>query len=315
MKRLVSILLFLLVSLMAFPQKISVLVIPDEHWCEDNGYVITQDIQGSLKNYPDYDKAFGDVSMKGAIDKVVKGFEGTYLKAIAYDQLLASYSEDESMRNMATSKKGKAVSHTSYDELVNREQPDIIVKVWYNITKQGANQIFQFSLRGIDTYTSANIATFAPASNSSYSANLIEFVDNAVIPNMDDFLSSLEEHFSDIENSGRSVTVTIQVFEGNDAGIDLDTEYGPEETELVEIIDDWMEKNSVEGQYDRKWSTENEARYEVRIPLRKPGTETRMTAEDFTKQLRKFLSKAPFSIKSDIQKVGVGRCVLRIGEK
>ena len=118
-------------------------------------------------------------------------------------------------------------------------------------------------------------------------------------------------HFEDMAANGREIIVRIKKWDDWDE--DLETEYEGEE--LVDIIEDWMVKNTVKGRFNLSDATENMMLFEqVRIPLYDAnGNAT--DARRFVKGLSKMLKKEPYLIVNKLMMKGLGRATIVLGGK
>ena len=102
----------------------------------------------------------------------------------------------------------------------------------------------------------------------------------------------------------------VRVFDTGE--MDLETEFNG--VELTEIIDEWMNANTVNHIFNKSDASENYIQYEqVRIPLYKTNGAT-MDAESFVRNLRTYL-RQEYQIQSKVMTRGLGRAILVIGEK
>ena len=110
--------------------------------------------------------------------------------------------------------------------------------------------------------------------------------------NMDNFNNRLMDHFQEMQTIGREIVLDIKVFANNAAGVDLETEYNGEE--LVDIIENWLQLNTVQGRFSRQYSSENVANFtQVRIPVYDERGRA-VDANGFAKGLAKMLRKEPY---------------------
>ena len=83
---------------------------------------------------------------------------------------------------------------------------------------------------------------------------------------------------------------------------------------LIDVISDWMVRNTVDGAFNLSSNTEMRAKYEqVRIPMFNDKGRA-MDARMFATNLRKFL-KQQYLIESKVMNKGLGEAVVVIGEK
>jgi len=316
MKRSFLTLAFAAVALLAAAQakKPTLMVVPSDVWCNTNGYVTEVDNMGSTQIIPDYQQALqSDMDLKLAIAKIndLMAERGFPLKDM--EQTLKSIATQNAEQNLMTSKNGNEMAESAIDRLYRTAKADIILELTWNVKEQGPKRVLTYILEAKDAYTGKSIGGANGASTPSFSADVAVLLEEAVVANIDNFNNRLQTYFDDLFANGREVMVDIRVFDNNEAGIDLETEYDGDE--LGEIIDAWMAANTVQGRFSKLGSSENYIAYEqVRIPLYN-NSGVAMDAEAFGRQLRKVLTKAPYSIPVKVQNRGLGRVVLILGEK
>ena len=138
-------------------------------------------------------------------------------------------------------------------------------------------------------------------------------LEEAIVANMDNFNNRLLDHFTEMQTIGREISLDIKVFANNAAGIDLESEFGDEE--LLDIINNWLQLNTVQGRFSMPYASENVANFtQVRIPVYDERGRA-VDANGFAKGLAKMLKKEPYNIPSKVLVKGLGRAVIILGEK
>ena len=295
-------------------KKPTIMVVPADVWCSENGYMTTYDNQGDEVSVPDYEKAMqNDMDLVNAITKIgeLMAERGLPLKDLASTvrSIRQSSAEDEMTVSRSS---GSSLAESPLDKLLNRAKADILVELAWKINTVGPKQSVTYTLRGIDAYTNKQVAAAQGTGAPSFSAEIPVLIEEATLEKMDGFIAQLQAHFDDLLTNGREVTVNIRVFD-NGSGMSLEDEY--DGYELIDIIDDWMAQNTVQHRYSLTDATENMMRFEqVRIPLyRENGMP--MDTRRFVTELRRYLSKEPFNITSKVLTKGLGRADLVLGEK
>nr|MBP7471807.1 hypothetical protein [Prevotella sp.] len=315
MKRIALNIIFVVIAVIASAQakKPTIMVLPADVWCTDNGYVQSFDNQGTIKNIPDYKAALqNNMDLLNVITKIgelmaEKDFPLKDLSATIRN-IEQSTAENE-MTISSTS--GAIISESPIDLLLNRAKADILVELTWKINKLGPKKSVTYTLRGIDAYTNKQVASAQGTGMPSFSAEIPVLLEEAVVANMDGFISQLMHHFEDLQTNGREVAVDLRTFD-NGGDINFEKEY--EGKELQEIIDDWMSLNTVSHRYSLTDATEDMMTFEqVRIPLYKQNGMA-MDTRSFVEQLRKYL-KSNYNITSKTLTKGLGKAVLVIGEK
>lgn len=295
-------------------KKPTIMVVPADVWCSENGYITTYDNQGDEVSVPDYEKAVqNDMDLVNAITKIgeLMAERGLPLKDLASTvrSIRQSSAEDEMTVSRSS---GSSLAESPLDKLLNRAKADILVELAWKINTVGPKQSVTYTLRGIDAYTNKQVAAAQGTGVPSFSAEIPVLIEEATLEKMDGFIAQLQAHFDDLLANGREVNVNIRVFD-NGSGMSLEDEY--DGYELIDIIDDWMAQNTVQHRYSLTDATENMMRFEqVRIPLyRENGMP--MDTRRFVTELRRYLSKEPFNITSKVLTKGLGRADLVLGEK
>lgn len=315
MKKTVISFILSLTTMIAFAQakKPTIMVVPSDAWCVNNGYYIEYDNQGTVEKLPNYKEALqNNIELKLAIGKIndLMAERGFPLKDL--EQTLASIEQRKAEDNMTMSKQGAELVANPVDELLNSAKADIIISLTWSVVKQGPKSTLTYIMEAKDPYTNKSIGGSNGTSQPSFSVEPVVLLEEAVLANIDNFNFRLQSHFDDLLTNGREVVVEVRVFE-NEEGIDLESEY--EGLELSEIIDEWMEQNTVQGRFSKLDGSENLLRYEqVRIPLYKSNGAA-MDTESFVRQLRNILRKEPYNLTTKIMNRGLGRTILVIGGK
>jgi hypothetical protein len=218
-------------------------------------------------------------------------------------------------QNLVTSKSGNEMAESPIDNLLRVAKADIIIELTWDIKEQGPKRTLSYILEGKDSYTGKSIGGSNGTSSPSFSADVSVLLEEAVVAHIDNFNNRLQSYFDDLFANGREVALEIRVFADNAAGIDMESEVGPNGDELAEVIDAWMAENTVQGRFSKLGSSENYIAYEqVRIPLYN-AKGVAMDTEAYARQLRNFLRKEPYNIPVKVLNRGLGKCILVLGEK
>ena len=315
MKKSIVLLFAVFVATMAFGQakKPTLMVVPSDVWCNQNGYVLEYDNLGTIEVIPDYKKALqNDMNLKLAIAKIndLMAERGFPLKDL--EQTLKMIAQATAEDAVTTNKSGAQMEESPLDKIRRTAKADIIIELTWNITKQGPKSILTYVMEAKDAYTGKSIGGANGTGAPSFSAEPVVLLEEAVVANIDNFNNRLMAHFEDLFANGREVALEIRVFE-NDLDLDLESEF--DGMELAEIIEEWMEENTMQGRFSKMDASEYVIRYEqVRIPLWKPNGAA-MDTESFARQLRSVLRKEPYNIPVKIMNRGLGKTILAIGGK
>jgi len=315
MKKIYSVLTGLLFTTVVFAQvkKPLLMILPSDNWCEQRYFMTEFDNQGIKQKVPNYKQAFqedtelGQVISKIGSLMIDKGFPlkdaEQELKAIE-----VRIAEDNMTSSVSS---GSAISESPLDKLKSKSKADIIIQIWWKITKTDNGKVVSFVLEAFDAYTSKRIA----ASTGNGTANKTDIVpvllQNAILANIDTFAAQLQSHFEDMFNNGREIQLTIKKWESWDKN--LETEINGDE--IRNHIYEWIEKNAVKGRFSEANSTENRIDYEqVRIPLYDDRNRA-LDARQFAINLQKYLKAEPFNFEVKLMTRGLGEAILVLGEK
>ncbi len=311
---LASLTIFTFVSLAQKAKKPTIMIVPSDVWCNQNNFMQTFDNQGTEVKVPDYKKALqSDPTLLQVISQMngmmaEKGFPLKNLEGVL--KSLEAESAEDAMR--MSSKTGGEVQTSPIDQLKMVAKADIWMQISYNVNGRGLRSI-QFNLQGLDAYTNKRVAT-AVGNGEPSSGSVPELMEEAVNAHLDNFCSSLMDHFDDMFANGREVIMRIKVWD--DWGEDLETEdYGDDELGI--IIEDWVSDNTVAGVYNLTTATENMMLFEqCRIPLfyERKGKERAYDVRRFGSDLRSYL-KNEIGIESKRESDGLGKVTLFLGHK
>ena len=320
MKRILIILFALSLSinfLNAQAKKPTIMIVPSDNWCIQHGYYTVFDNQGTTRKLPDYRKAFQENSDLLSVISSINGLmaeRGFPLKNL--ESALNTMEKQAAEDNMrSSSRTGAQVNKSPIDELKAVAKADIIMQLTWSLNSVGPKKSVTFNLQGLDSYSDKQIATATGTGAPSFSSELPVLLEEAVLSHIDGFNSSLQDHFDDLFENGREIIVRIRVWDDWDE--DLLSEFGDDDLELSEILEDWMDDNTVKGRNSLTDATENIMLFEqVRIPLYydRNGKQKAMDSRKFGSQLRKYL-KDNFEIESLRENDGLGKVTLFIGHK
>src|SRR5690554_3982 len=296
-------------------KKPTLMVVPSDAWCNQNGYMISYNDQGTTVKIPDYKRAFQENAEVLQVISQINGLmseRGFPLKNMesAIKTLESNAAED----NMRTSKNsGSEVNESPIDALKKVAKADIILQLTWTVNKTGPKKSISFNLQGLDAYTDKQIATAVGTGDPSFSAETSVLLSEAVLAHMDNFTETLQIHFDDMFENGREIVVRIQTWDDWDG--DLETEYGNDNEELGFIIENWLDDNAVKGRFSTTDMTETMALFEqVRMPLFNEKGRA-IDARRFVKELSDYLKNSPYNIPNKLVMKGLGRATIILGGK
>lgn len=305
-----SLVIYVTCECLAQAKKPTLMVVPSDLYCNQNGYIQTYQNQGTAVRVPDYKKALqNDLELLTAITTIgqIMSDRGFPLKLL--EQEMKSLEAESAEDAMLTSKSGEDVAETPIDKLCKKSKSDIILQVTWVINKTGPRKSVTFNLQGIDTYTNKQIAACQGTGDPSCSAELSVLIGEAVANYLDGFCQQLQNHFNDMFQNGREIILRCKRWNGSP--YDFESVYDGQE--LGDIIEDWLAENTVQGRFSTSDATENMMCFEqVRIPMYNEqgrALDTRRWARGLVNHLK------VKGIEAKLQTKGLGQATIVIGGK
>lgn len=305
-----------LVALVASAQikKPALMVVPSDVWCISNGYYTEVENMGITTKMPNYKQALQEnMGLKLAIAKINDLMAEREFPLESLEQMIKNLEQQHMEDNMTTSKAGNELAESPLDEVARVAKCDIILELSWEVKDFGPKHSISYILEARDAYTAKSIGAAAGTGAQSFSADVDVLLEEAIVANMDNFNNRLLDHFTEMQTIGREISIDIKVFANNAAGIDLETEFGDDE--LIDVIENWLQLNTVQGRFTMPYASENIANFtQVRIPVYDERGRA-IDASGFAKSLAKFLKKEPYNIPAKVLVKGLGRAVIILGEK
>jgi hypothetical protein len=303
----------LLGTVMCYAQtakKPTIMVIPSDHWCTSRYFTKTFDNQGKKVTVNDYETAFReDTELYNVASKIgeIMAAEGYPVKD--YMQEYKSLMDEQVEEEVTMSKSGSMIEETPLDMLRRRVKYDIELRIDWTVNKEQNKKSVSLNISAIDTYSNKQVAAANGISKASDKV-VVRLIEETLNKQMSNFNLQLNKHFTDVETNGREITLQIRTW---DSGIVSLEDENDEGVELIDVISEWIEDNTVKGVYNLSQNTESRAKYEqVRIPMFNAKGRA-MDARMFATQLRKYLKEQGFD--SKVMNKGLGEAVIVIGEK
>ncbi len=316
MKKYIFTLVMALVALVASAQikKPELMVIPSDVWCISNGYYTEVENMGTTVKVPNYKQALQEnIGLKLAIAKLNDLMAERQFPLKSLEQEIKNLEQRRMEDNLTTSKAGNDLAESPLDEVARTAKCDIILELTWDVKDFGPKHSLSYILEGRDAYTSKSIGAASGTGAPSFTADVDVLLEEAIVANMDNFNNRLLDHFTEMQTIGREISLDIKVFANNAAGIDLETEFGDDE--LLDVINNWLQLNTVQGRFTMPYASENVANFtQVRIPVYDERGRA-VDANGFAKGLAKMLKKEPYNIPSKVLVKGLGRAVIILGEK
>lgn len=309
MKKLIFVVVFVVFSVFAFSQAVqpSLMVVPSNNWMHNNKFetIVTKANGKEVATY-DYAKAYRENNELGQATHKIgemmqeRGFQLKDMQAELNSQALEDALDGASDYDMEES---------AYDKIMSSAGPDIAMHINWWTEVQGPRKTMYFDLTAFDAYTNKQIASASGHSDPQMGVPEMVMLETSVLKYIDDFNNQLQQHFEDMMDKGREISVRFNVMSGWEDGLETEVEG----VELTEYIEKWMMKNCVNSRCHQKSASEKSMYYDsARIPLfSEDGTPYQ--AKQWLNQLRKELKKK--GVPSKIQMRGLGQAQLILGEQ
>lgn len=283
----------------------TVMFLPDKTWCNANNYVDKSERNGKVRITEKYDEAFLNSDLKNVVVQLngLMKDNGLPVKDYGTSSELDDEEEMEEEAYNDDTQSGGEMEMTNYEALMNKLRPDIIIKIGWDVNKVGFNYTMSYRLEALDSYSGKSIAQVtAETPTLKTTVPIAAALKNAATEHMGAFVGRLQDHFDDLQENGREITVACRIG-NNGSGINFNSEYDGKE--LSTVISDWMNDNTVNHVYSTRNSSRNRINFEqVRIPFKDSAGRV-MQAKEFVDQLKRYL-KNNYNLKSENTTKGLG---------
>ncbi len=299
--------------LFAQAKKPTLMILPSDNWCEQRYFMTEFDNQGTKQKVPNYKQAFQEDTELGQVISKIGSLmidRGFPLKDA--EQELKAIEARNAEDNMTTSTaSGSSISESLLDKLKNKAKADIIIQIWWKVTKTDNGKVISFVLEAFDAYTSKRIASSTGNGTPNNTDIVPVLLQNAILTNIDPFAAQLQSHFDDMFNNGREILLTVKKWNNWDKNMETEIDG----KEITDYVNEWLQKNTVKGRFSMADATENIIRCDqVRIPLYDANNNA-IDARQFAKGLQIYFKAPPFNFEVKLMTRGLGEAILVLGEK
>jgi len=294
-------------------KKPTLMILPSDNWCEQRYFMTEFDNQGTKQKVPNYKQAFQeDTEIGQVISKIGSLMIDRSFPLKDAEQELKAIEARNAEDNMTTSTaSGSSISESPLDKLKNKAKADIIIQIWWKVTKTDNGKVISFVLEAFDAYTSKRIASSTGNGTPNNTDIVPVLLQNAILANIDPFATQLQSHFDDMFNNGREILLTVKKWNSWDKNMETEIDG----KEITDYVNEWLQKNTVKGKFSMADASENIIRCDqVRIPLYDTNNNA-IDARQFAKGLQKYLKAAPFNFEVKLMTRGLGEAILVLGEK
>ena len=148
MRKIIISFLFIITSTFVFSQakKPTLMVVPSDVWCNQNGYMLEFDNQGTTVKMPDYKRALQEnTDLVIVISKIneLMTERGFPLKNL--ESAIKTLESENAENAMATSKTGSSLSETPVDKLKKVAKADVWMQITWKINQIGPKKSVTFN--------------------------------------------------------------------------------------------------------------------------------------------------------------------------
>ena len=289
------------------------MILPSDNWCEQRYFMKEFNNEGVRQKVPDYKLVFQeDIEIGQVISKIgsLMADRGFPLKD-AEQEIKTVEARNEESKVIISRTSGASILESPLDKLKNRAKADIIVQVWWKVSKTDQGKVVSFIMEAFDSYTSKRIATSSGNSLPNNTDVVPVLLQNAISASFGPFATQLQGYFDDMLLNGREIVLKIKKWENWNPNFETKING----ITLSEYIIQWINANSVKGKFNLSHATENDLSFEsVRIPIYDPEKRA-LDARQFAGNLQKYLQASPFNFEVKLMTRGLGEAMLILGEK
>lgn len=276
------------------------MVVPSDVYCTSMGYVQTwTDETGEKHTIPNYnifsredsrDLRLVIASLNDIFNK--KGFE---VQSLEYLLKSMNQEKDETSFIASDYNLDGEIAESPTDMIRRTAHVDYIVDLDFSVMEKGVQRYVTFDMRVVDQSSNAKELSHAHGDGKpSMSATVNTLLEEAVLNHMDGFCKKLLDHYVDMSENGRQITVKVKRTDASEYDFNTSTfMFEDEETSLGDIIYYWLQDNTVDNNPTRTLSPNILTFNQVMMPITKTGRRgavQRMDTNEFGTMLQKYLS-------------------------
>ena len=241
-----------------------IMVVPDLIYCKSHGFTQQFNNNGITEIIPDYERALSeDPSLHAVLTQIAQLITDRNSDIVIVD-IIEAINNAKADRAMAAANAGDE-SESVDESIIRNSEADILVKVQFDLVKNGPQYSVSYVLNGTDAYTNRNFAPVSGLGKPSTSANPVALLREAVFENMEAFTGKLLSYYTSMVTKGRMVAFEIKTT--SSTSVTMNSKVG--QYTLREQIEDFLYDNSVDGNgLERVQSGNTFLRYQgVYVPL------------------------------------------------
>lgn len=281
-----------------------VLIVPDLIYCKAHGFTREFNNGDITETIPDYEKALSeDPTLHSAVTQIASLINDRDKGFVILDlQEVINLTKTDATFSNAN---GGDMSESIEEAIIRNSNADILVKLQYDLMKNGPQYQVSYTLRGTDAYSGQMIAPLEGIGSPSTAANPAVMLRESIYSALDPFLNKLLAHYTKMLTDGRMVTFDFKIT--NTSPHRMNSRFG--DLTLQEHIDDTLYDNSVDGAgLERVKGGDTFLTYSgVYIPLTATvrGRQRRQGAKDVAQKVVSYLET--LGIAADYKISGLGK--------
>lgn len=280
-----------------------IMVVPDLIYCKSHGFTQQFNNNGITEIIPDYERALSeDPSLHAVLTQIAQLITDRNSDIVIVD-IIEAINNAKADRAMAAANAGDE-SESVDESIIRNSEADILVKVQFDLVKNGPQYSVSYVLNGTDAYTNRNFAPVSGLGKPSTSANPVALLREAVFENMEAFTGKLLSYYTSMVTKGRMVAFEIKTT--SSTSVTMNSKVG--QYTLREQIEDFLYDNSVDGNgLERVQSGNTFLRYQgVYVPLISTirGRQRKQGAKDVAQKLVNYLESNGVTAEYKIRGLG-----------
>lgn len=280
-----------------------VMVVPDLIYCKSHGFTQQFNNNGLIETIPDYERALSeDPSLHAVLTQIAQLITDRNSDIVIVD-IIEAINNAKADAAMAAANAGDE-SESVDEAIIRNSEADILVKLQFDLVKNGPEYRVSYVLNGTDAYTNRNFAPVSGMGKPSTSANPVVLLREAAGENMDAFLTKMLSYYQGMVKKGRMVAFEIKTT--STTSVNMNSKVG--QYTLREQIDDFLYDNSVDGNgLERVQGGNTFLRYQgVYIPLTATirGRQRKQGAKDIAQKLVNYLESNGINAEYKIRGLG-----------
>lgn len=198
-----------------------------------------------------------DPNIRIVLSKIREAFDKRGFTTIDFETKLKAQSVNNALSDNAQTNRSAMIIQSS--------GADIYVETEYIYTPSASGNSVKVLMKACDVSTGGALANKDAFSGQFYTEDIGRLAGAAVEKVADEFLNVIQSKFDDIVENGRSIILDIKIDDASTHTLHEEIN----DSELVDLLEDWVADNAYKNNYHIQGSSELEIIFdEIRIPLK-----------------------------------------------